>query len=301
MPRNIIVVMLMIFNLVFGTDRNLYILHTNNTNGTLENCYCADHPYGAIEKRAAFIKTWLEDHPNTIIVDSGDIISLTGKTVKDSLASVAYSHIPYDAILLGDQELIHGADYIADMIKRIDAPIVNTNISRPRIKKSRPHLIVERDGIKIAILGVVGPVAIKYYPESVKSAIDLQDLNEVVTQQIKDLEQKADIILLLTHQGYDRDLKLAANLPGIDIIIGAHSQTSLRSAQEINNVLIAQAGKEGYYVGIIKIQVDANNQIVKKSGYLEAMTLEMPDHPLVMELIEEYEQKTGIINRRKSK
>ena len=47
-------------------DKTLYILHTNNTNGALENCYCPDHPFGAVEKRVVFVENFLEDHPNAI-------------------------------------------------------------------------------------------------------------------------------------------------------------------------------------------------------------------------------------------
>ena len=298
--RNILV-MLSLFGLVCAADRTLYILHTNNTNSALENCYCPDHPYGAIEKRAAYIETWLTEHPNTIVVDSGDLISLTKRGIKDSLASLAYSAIPYDAILPGDQELIRGQEYLTELLKRTAAPIVNTNIRVPKIKNSQPVRIIERDGIRVAILGVVGPAAIKYYPEAVHATIALEDVNTALTRHLKDLENKADIIVLLTHQGYDYDVKLAANLIGVDVIIGAHSQTSLKTAQEINAILVAQAGKEGYYIGIIEVKLDEAKQISSKSGYLVPMTLDLPDHPRVMELIKEYEQKTGIVNRRKRK
>ena len=293
--------MLSLFGLVFAADRTLYILHTNNTNSALENCYCPDHPYGAIEKRAAYIETWMAEHPNTIIVDSGDLISLTKRGIKDSLASLAYSTIPYDAILPGDQELIRGEEYLTELLKRTAAPIVNTNIKVPKIKNSRPVRIIERGGIKVAILGVVSPAAIRYYPEAIRATIALEDVNTALTRHLKGLENKADIIVLLTHQGYDYDVKLAANLTGVDVIIGAHSQTSLKTAQEINTILVAQAGKEGYYIGIIEVKLDEAKKISSKSGYLVPMTLDLPDHPRVMELIKEYEQKTGIVNRRKRK
>lgn len=301
LKQRIILVMLSLFGLVYAADRTLYILHTNNTNSALENCYCPDHPYGAIEKRAAYIENWLTEHPNTIIVDSGDLISLIKRAIKDSLASLAYSTIPYDAILPGDQELIRGQEYLIELLKRTAAPIVNTNIRVPKIKNSRPVRIIERDGIRVAILGVVGPAAIKYYPEAVRTTIALEDVNTALSKHLKGLETKADIIVLLTHQGYDYDVKLAANLIGVDVIIGAHSQTSLKTAQEINAILVAQAGKEGYYIGIIEVKLDEAKQISSKSGYLVPMTLDLPDHPRVMELIKEYEQKTGIVNRRKRK
>ena len=41
-------------------EKVIYILHTNNTNGALENCYCPDKPYGAVEKRSVFVKEFMQ-------------------------------------------------------------------------------------------------------------------------------------------------------------------------------------------------------------------------------------------------
>ena len=41
-------------------EKVIYILHTNNTNGALENCYCPDKPYGSVEKRSVFVIIFLD-------------------------------------------------------------------------------------------------------------------------------------------------------------------------------------------------------------------------------------------------
>jgi hypothetical protein len=68
----IIVLYLLLVCSVFGNSSSFYILHTNNTNGKLENCYCPDLPLGSLEKRAVFVQSFLKEHPNTIVVDAGD-------------------------------------------------------------------------------------------------------------------------------------------------------------------------------------------------------------------------------------
>ena len=91
---------------IFSQEKTLYILHTNNTNGALENCYCPDHPFGAVEKRTVFISEFLNKHSNVILLDAGDIFTMTHQAFKDSLMAEAYRLLPYDAILPGDQELM---------------------------------------------------------------------------------------------------------------------------------------------------------------------------------------------------
>ena len=103
--RNFFIALLLIILCIKAEDSTLYILHTNNTNGALENCYCPDHPFGAIEKRSVFINNFIKEHPNSIVVDAGDFFPVTKRPFLDSLIIDAYVSLPYDAVLAGDQEL----------------------------------------------------------------------------------------------------------------------------------------------------------------------------------------------------
>ena len=78
---------------ISAQEKTIYILHTNNTNGALENCYCPDHPFGAVEKRSVYISNFIAKHPNTILVDAGDIFTMAHKSYKDSLMAEALSLI----------------------------------------------------------------------------------------------------------------------------------------------------------------------------------------------------------------
>ena len=53
---------------------DIYLLHTNNTNGALENCLCPGKSYGSLEKRIHYVRDWLKDYPNTIIVDRKSVV-----------------------------------------------------------------------------------------------------------------------------------------------------------------------------------------------------------------------------------
>ena len=286
---------------VFGNGFTIYVLHTNNTNGKLENCYCPDLPLGSLEKRAVFVQSFLKEHPNTIVVDAGDFFSPVHKPLKDSLVTEAYSFIPYDAILPGDQELTRGQESMDGILRRIGADLVVSNVQSPLIQGSMTLKIVERGGLKVGILGILGNRSFKYYPKEISNAITLHDPVTAVKNILKKIREKVDVVLVLSHQGFDQDVSLARQLKEIDIIIGAHSQTVVHDPKEENGVLITQAGKDGHYVGVIKIQMEKQKKIVSKTGYLEEMTLGMTDHPKIMELIQEYEEKSGFVNRAKLK
>ena len=103
---------------------------------------------------------------------------------------------------------------------------------------------------------------------------------------MKKLSSKADIFILLTHQGYDLDVEFAKKIDGLDLIVGSHSQTKIESPKEVNDALIVQAGKSGYYVGIVEIKTN-RGKVVEKSGRIDTMKFDMPDDPRIMKMSED--------------
>ena len=291
----LLVIISIFLNLIFAQDGKLYILHTNNTNGALENCYCPVRPFGSVEKRSIYFSNFLKENPNTLILDSGDIFTMTHQSLKDSLMAEAYNLLSYDAILLGDQELTMDSSSLAQLTSQMETNIIATNIAYPGVLKS--HIVV-KNKLRIAILGIVDPYSLKYYPKEIKDKIILTDPVKAVKAEMKKLKRKADIFILMTHQGADLDYVIAEKIKGLDVIIGAHSQSALEKPEVVNGALITQAGKEGYYIGVIELQTN-KRKVVSQSGKIDTMKLEMPDDPIIMEMIEEYEKRSGRINHRK--
>ena len=293
-PILLILITAILSTLALSQETTLYILHTNNTNGALENCYCPDHPFGAVEKRSLYVDDFITENSNTILLDAGDIFTLTHQSLKDSLMAVAYSKLPYDGILLGDQEMTLEPQLRKKYIEMMDIPVVGSNIEGA----PNSSIIINRNGINIAVLGIMDSYAIRYYPESIRETIKLEDPVKYVKKELKRLKNKADVVVLLTHQGADLDYELAKSIDGIDVIIGGHSQSNLESPEMVNGTLITQAGKEGYYIGVIELTID-RGEVVDRRGRIDTMKFEMPDDPDIMKLIEEYEKKSGRVNHQK--
>lgn len=287
-------------NFLYSQGKSLYILHTNNTNGALENCYCPDHPYGSVEKRVLFVDEFIRDHPNTLLFDAGDFFPVSPRAYLDSLVCVAYSALPYDGILLGDQELAREPDALNSILPIMNAPFIGTNISAPEIDGMVPFKIIEKGGFTILVLGVIDPNVFKYYPEPIRNRMDISDPISSLTNAIRDNKNDADLIVVLSHQGDAKDQELVEQVKGIDVVIGSHSQSIIANSWASDGPIIAQAGKEGYHVGVIVLEDDSEGNL-SHSGYSRTMSQQMPDSERIMDLIHEYEEKTGHINRNKMK
>ena len=292
-----------LFFIVFAVNvysqASLFILHTNNTNGALENCYCPDHPLGSIEKRSLYINDFINSNPRTIVLDAGDFFTMSKKLLKDSLVCEAYATIPYDGILLGDQELTRDENFLNDVLPKLESSIILSNLEAPSFSFVRKYKVIKRGGLSIGVIGILGGNAMKYYPKDIRDSIVLTDPASTVNEIVKRIRPRTDVIILLSHQGFDQDQVLAKSLKGVNIILGAHSQTVPKEPVIINDILISQAGREGYYVGLIELKLNKYKKIEEHIMSTISMTQDMPDHPRIMELIKYFEDTTGLINRKK--
>ena len=281
------------------SQASLFILHTNNTNGALENCYCPDHPLGSIEKRSLYIQDFINSNPRTIVLDAGDFFTMSKKLLKDSLVCEAYATIPYDGILLGDQELTRDVKFLNTVLPKLESSIILSNLEAPSLSFVRKYKVIKRGGLSIGVIGILGGNAMKYYPKDIRDSIVLNDPVSTVNEIVKRIRPRTDVIILLSHQGFDQDQVLAKSLKGVNIILGAHSQTVPKEPVIINDILISQAGREGYYVGLIELKLNKYKKIEDHIVSTISMTQDMPDHPRIMELIKYFEDTTGLINRKK--
>ena len=281
------------------SQASLFILHTNNTNGALENCYCPDHPLGSIEKRSLYIQDFINANPRTVVLDAGDFFTMSQKLLKDSLVCEAYATIPYDAILLGDQELTRDEKFLNTVLPKLESSIILSNLESPNLSFVRKYKVIKRGGLSVGIIGVLGGNAMKYYPKDIRDSIILTDPVSTVNEIVKRIRPRTDLIILLSHQGFEQDQVLAKSIKGVNVILGAHSQTVPKEPTIVNDILISQAGREGYYVGLIELKLNKYKKIEDHKVSTISMTQDMPDHPRIMELIKYFEDTTGLINRKK--
>lgn len=287
----------MFLSAVHPREKEIYILHTNNTNGALENCLCPGKSYGSLEKRVHYISDWFKNHPNTVLVDAGDFLSATGNVLKDSIAFRAYELMPYHAMGLGDQEFFRGVDFLSSLIELSPLPFIASNLTAPIMENVKSERIVEKGGVTFGILSVMKDRLFDFYPAEISEAVSVAPVESIILEKVNLLKNKTDVVVVLSHLGFDDDLALAESVPEIDVIIGSHTQTVLASPEKVGNTLIVQAGKDGYYVGELKLTFDENKNITDYEGQLVPMDISLPNDPKVVRMIVDYNR----LQRQKAK
>ena len=136
-------------------------------------------------------------------------------------------------------------------------------------RRIRNYLVIERGGIRFGILGVLGREAATY---SVSAApVTFTDPVKAARATVAMLRntEKVDVVIALSHGGVRRnpdgtftdgaDVLLAAEVPGIDVVIGGHSHTVLTSPIMANGrTPVVQAGHNGRYLGELTVTIDGD-------------------------------------------
>jgi 5'-nucleotidase/UDP-sugar diphosphatase len=187
----------------------------------------------------------------------------------------------FDATTFGNHEFDLGPDGLAQAIgvaaKAGRIPVVlssNTDLtaSDPRLaglqrlaKEGvlRRHAIIERGGLRFGLIGLLGAEASHYtggtkFTDAIKTATELV---HVLREQ-----EKVDVVICLSHGGVMKgkdgrytdgdDVRVAREVPGIDVVIGGHSHTELTEAIVVDGRPVVQTGKESANLGELVLRLE---------------------------------------------
>lgn len=140
-------------------------------------------------------------------------------------------------------------------------------------KLIRRYMVIERGGLRFGIFGVLGKEA-QFYAGGAAPAkfIDPIEAAKEIVKELRDTE-KVDVVIALSHSGMTKDdqgryldgedVRLPQAVPGIDIVIGAHSHTELHTPVMVNErTPVVQTGKYGENLGELVISLEGNKLTV---------------------------------------
>ena len=254
-----------------------------------------DKTVGGIERIATLIaerkRARQADGP-VLVLDIGDFSIGTpfGGAIQQTGAELqCLSIMGYEATTFGNHEFDFGPAALANAVAaaheagRVPAILAaNTNYDAPdpalsglkELAKSgviRSHMIVERGSIRFGLFGIMGRDSIQFtinpgaltFPDPIKTARDM-------TQRLR--AEGADVIICMSHGGVREpkngpitegdDVDLARAVPEIDVIVGGHTHTFMRTPVIVNGTPIVQAGCYGQAVGELVIRMEGRDRNV---------------------------------------
>nr|WP_244230868.1 bifunctional UDP-sugar hydrolase/5'-nucleotidase [Vibrio ouci] len=274
--------------------KEVTLLHTND----IESVYDPVEAFwnddiemvGGIPYLATLIKETRAQEDISFLLDAGDIYTgALSKKTKGKLPFDLYNSMGYDVITLGNHEFEYGWKSLVETMPRANFPVLNANIFHEAsdTMMAQPYAILERDGVKIGVIGIMGNDA--FYNTMWKGnrkGLTIKDPVETAQYWADKIRDDVDMIVVLTHQnktapmqtdkeadaevqrGFDEDYAMAGKLKGVDVIFGGHSDNGLVEPvihPETGTVIGLTFG-QGMHLGYTKFTVNTEKHDVKFLG-----------------------------------
>lgn len=248
------------FRKMYGIDdgsRSHYAL-THNDFSALAREYGR---VGGLDRVATVVKSIRADRPDAILLDGGDTWhgSYTCHHTQGQDMVNVMNALNTEAMTF-HWEFTLGSDRVHEIIDTLPFPALGQNIFDAEWDEPaeyfKPYTFFERGGSKIAVIGQAFP----YMPIANPSwmfpeySFGIRDENmQAMVDEVRGLG--ADLVVVLSHNGFDVDKKMASIVTGMDIILSGHTHDALPEPVLVNDTVIVASGSNGKFVSRIDLDV----------------------------------------------
>ncbi len=216
---------------------------------------------GGLDRVATVVKSIRADRPDAILLDGGDTWhgSYTCHHTQGQDMVNVMNALNTEAMTF-HWEFTLGSDRVHEIIDTLPFPALGQNIFDAEWDEPaeyfKPYTFFERAGSKIAVIGQAFP----YMPIANPSwmfpeySFGIRDENmQAMVDEVRGLG--ADLVVVLSHNGFDVDKKMASIVTGIDIILSGHTHDALPEPVLIDNTIIVASGSNGKFVSRVDLDV----------------------------------------------
>ena len=211
---------------------------------------------GSLARVSSYVKEQREKYDNVILMDNGDI--LQGQpvayyynymdTTSEHVCAAMLNYMKYDVGTMGNHDIETGHAVYDRWVRQCSFPVLGANIVDNKTGKPYlpPYYIIEKEGVKIAILGMITPAIPSWLPEQLWGGLHFEDMEDCARKWVKIIREKEnpDILVGLFHAGPEGNKlddvvengsgNVAKNVPGFDVVFMGHDHA--RRNEKVTNV-----------------------------------------------------------------
>ena len=269
------------------TIRKVVIISTNDIHAQISG-----FPY-----LATFIQQKQSEGSEIVLVDAGDRFSgnpyVDHALEKGSPMIQLMNKLGYDIACMGNHDFDYGQKMLKKRIEEAQFPVICANIvsEGSELGQLLPYQILDKGGLKFCFLGLI-QTGSNHLPAT--NPGNLENISfryyKDVAREYKKLDQECDVLIGLTHLGFANDSLLALVMPELDVIVGGHSHTVIRTPKTINGVLVTQTGSNLNYVGVTTLKFKGKQLTDKKYQLISLKDLGTQDEEVAL-IVEEIKDR----------
>lgn len=208
-----------------------------------------------------------------LLLDTGNLFfrkpSQTEMKQKDGflraeLLIQAYNEMGYDAVNVGERDLMEGLQFLTGLAPKARFPLVSANLVDRRTGESifRPYVIKEIAGVRVGILGLMSEGFDTTFQER-EHGLRILDPFTTSKTLMKNLKENCDLLVVLSQLGELKDKRLAKENPQIDLVLGGGGESKRAVHERVNEVPIYRLEPRGGYLGRINYSLSDTRKPIK--------------------------------------
>ena len=222
---------------------------------------------GGLDRTATLIKAIRAERgdDNVLLLDGGDTWQGSYTSLKAQGADMvsAMKLLQPDA-MVGHWEFTFGKDRVEELIEEMGYPFLGGNVFDTEWDEQvfESTAFFERGGVNVAVIGQHFPYTPIANPRHMVEGWSFGIRpDQIQANVIAAREAGAEIVVLLSHNGFDVDQKIAATVTGIDVILTGHTHDAIPQAIRIKDTLLLSSGSHGKYLGRVDLKVEAGRVV----------------------------------------
>lgn len=246
--------------------RTLTILHTNDLQGNmLPQYYSAEEELGGWARLYSLLRTLSSEQESVLVVDGGDALGPATLSTYDSgrLVATLMEQAGYDAMVPGNHEFGYGLDTLKVRVREATFPFLGANLRDQASGEPLfgTHIVVERAGIRIGIVGLLSPDLVKLINPIRNPGMEIGHPASALRQALDDMEEEIDLCLVLTHMSEAEVEQLVAEFPEVSVyVVGGFIRPPNRMALRRLSVYtggarVVTTPGEGFFLGRIDLDL----------------------------------------------
>ena len=294
---------LMLFVLpILSQPKQVTILHTNDIHASFlphEAYWLRSTPkplVGGFNELAFAVDSIRKIRTTSLVLDAGDL--MTGNPISDRLYKGAeggalvemMNLVDYEGWTPGNHDFDISYANLLKLVAVAKFPVVEANLMDEESGEpitDREFAIIEKNGIKVGIFGLMSSEFYSLVNQNSSKGVKLMPTIKIARRLIELLRPQVDLVVAVTHVGVDEDSLIAINVKGLDVIIGGHSHTRLKTPKYINGVIIAQTGSNCENLGVLDLTIE-NHAVTKWNGELHQLWYHPDRKTVVTALVDSF-------------
>jgi sulfur-oxidizing protein SoxB len=217
-------------------------------------------PMGGLDRIATIVKAIRAERPGrTLLLDGGDTLQGSWSALQTRGGDMAEAlNLLGAEATTGHFEFTYGADRVKELVAALRCPLLAGNVQDSEWNEDvfDHTAMFERGGVKVAVIGQAFPYTPVANPRWMIPDWSFGIKEEKVAERVRAArEAGARLVVLLSHNGFGVDRKMAARVPGIDVILTGHTHDALPEPVQVGRTLLVASGCYGKFVSRLDLDV----------------------------------------------